>query len=121
MSPGSSSVSPIKIQQLVAAGRDDDLFDREIRLGGGPAVGGEHPVEHGLSQRRIADRGAVLQRGPGEGRIGPDPLQRLPGRLDGQGLVVDETRRQRDDLRMGQRLGHQCWKSARHRPSVRVD
>ena len=96
-----------QVEQLVAAGSNYDLTRTEVHFGGGATVGLQHAMQDRLAQGWIADRGTVLQRNPGSLRVRPDRLQGLAGGVDGQGLVVDESGSQRDQLGVSQGLGHQ--------------
>ena len=96
-----------QIQQLVAAGREHHLVDRQIALRLGIAIGMAQTVEHQLPQAGVAQRRAVLQRRSGFGRLGQDLLHRLAGDFDRQRLLIDKTGRQRDERGIGQRQRHQ--------------
>ena len=96
-----------EVQQLVAAGRDDDLLEGEIQLAGGArrrrGPCGPAPLDargDGRSWCRIAAP-------PAPRRIGPEGLQGLAGGLDRQGFLIDETGGQGDQLGMGEAPGHQ--------------
>ena len=49
-----------QVQELIAAGGQHDLFDRQVQLLGRAAIGGKHPLEDRLSKRQVADRRSVL-------------------------------------------------------------
>ena len=56
----------------------------------------------------MADRGAILQCGPGTSGPRPQGGQRLLGGLDRQRDLIDKTGGQRDQVRPCQGLGHQA-------------
>ena len=68
-----------QIEQLVAAGGDDDLVDRDVHLGGRPAVGLEHPVEQESREAADGPPSSRIAGPPGAARIGPDGVHRHVG------------------------------------------
>ena len=97
-----------QVQELVAAGGDDDLIHRRRRAEARRAVGRRHAGDNRLAQRHVADRGAILQCGPGTSGLRPQRGQRLLGGLDRQRCLIDETGGQRHQIRPCQGLGHQA-------------
>ena len=96
------------MQELVAAGSDDDLIDAPACTRAGRAVGRCQPGEHRLAERHVPDGRAILQGGAGMCRVGPYGRQGFPRRFDRQRDLIDEAGRQRDDIGACQGLGHQA-------------
>ena len=108
MSPGSNSTSAARKSNWLLPGMTTTFSTPTFNSAAVRPSASEHSIEHGLAQGEMAERRAILQGRPGQGVVRPDSLQRLTGRLDGQGFVIHKADGQGDQVRVSQLLGHQA-------------
>ncbi len=97
---------PEQVEQLLGAGGDADVGGGEVQIHGRDAVEAADVVQNLFAQGRQPLRGAVLQGGPGDDRVGQDVGR---GRCDFRGrqrLLIHQTRGKGDEGRVFQSFQH---------------
>ena len=97
-----------EVQELVAAGRYDNLLQRRRRAAVRRAISGSHAGDNRLAQVVRAQSWCRIAKRPGACGLRPQRGQGLLGRLDRQCCLIDETGCQGDEVRPCQGLGHQA-------------